>query len=63
MIFPAEALEAQVYDIVKGVDPSARVCICSSNDWKTDNGEAASVVSGRVGRIGKGLLPPFDVEI
>ena len=61
IISPAEAPQAQVGDIAKGVDPTARIHIRGSDGRKTENGEVASVMSGRVGRIWKGLLPKFNV--
>lgn len=60
-ILPAKALQAQVCDFAKGTDPTTQIRICGGNDCKTENGETASVVSGRVGRIRKRLLPSFDV--
>jgi hypothetical protein len=50
----------EVYDIVKGGDPTTRIRICGGDDWNARDGETARVVSGRVGRIREGLLPPFD---
>jgi hypothetical protein len=51
------AVEAQVYDIVKGANPTAHARICTSDDWETSNVETARVASGRIGRVRKGLLP------
>jgi hypothetical protein len=48
----------QVFEVVKGTDPATRFRIRGGEI----NGETASVVSGRVGRIRKRLLPQFDVE-
>ena len=52
----------QVLDIVKGTDPTTRFRIRGGEARKPINGETASVVSGRVGRIRKRLLPQFYVE-
>jgi hypothetical protein len=61
VIFWAKGLQMQVYDIVKGADPTTRILIRGDGDVKATNGEGACVVSGRVGRIRKRLLPQFDV--
>ena len=59
MTFPAN--EAQVDDIAKGADPTTHIRILGSDGWRTVDRETAGVMSRRVGRIQKGLLPPFDV--
>jgi hypothetical protein len=61
VVLPAKALQMQVYDIVKCADPTTRIRVCDGDDRKAMNGEGACVVSGRVGRIRKRLLPQFEV--
>ena len=55
------ALQVQVYDVVKGADPTTCIRICGGDKRKTTNGETARVVSGGVGRVRKRLLPQVDV--
>ena len=61
LIIPAKALQAQVYDLVEGTNPTTHTRTRGGNDRKTENGETAGVASGRFGWIWKCLLPPFDV--
>ena len=51
-----------MHDLAESADPTTRVCACSSDRPKTDNGEGPSVASGRVRRIRKRLHPRFDGE-
>jgi len=60
MILLVKALQPQVNDTVKGVNPTTHIRICSSDDRKPTKGETARMASGRVGRIWKGLLPQLD---
>ena len=50
----------KVCNVVKGVNPTTRTRIRSGDIQVALNGESARVVSGRVGGIRKGLLPPFN---
>jgi hypothetical protein len=61
-ILPAKGLQVQVFDIMKGTDPTTRFRIRGGDTRKPINEEMVSVVSGRVGRIRKRLLPQFYVE-
>ena len=56
-ILPDKALQLQVYDTAKRSNPTTHVCVCRSDDRKPAKSETAGVISGRVGRIWKGLLP------
>jgi hypothetical protein len=58
-----KALQVQVYEVVKGVDPITRICIFGGDDREATDGETARVVSRRVGRIRKRLLPLSDVGV
>jgi hypothetical protein len=60
-ILRTKGSKCKVYDIVKGADPTTLIRIRGGDDWNATNGETARVVSGRVGRIRKRLLPQFDV--
>lgn len=60
VFLPTKALQAQVYDLVKGTDPTAYIHICGGDNRKAKNGETAGVVGWRFGRIRKRLLPPLD---
>jgi hypothetical protein len=62
-VLPAKGLQVQVFEVVKGTDPTTRFRIHGGDARKPINGEMARVVSGRVGRIRKRLLPQFDVEL
>ena len=53
----------KVYDIAKGANPTTRTRIRSGDIHGAMNGESARVASGRVGRIGEGLLPPFNRRV
>ena len=57
----AGALQAQADNVAKSADPTTHVRIRGSDGRETENGEVASMTSGRVGRIRKGLLPQFDI--
>ena len=59
-ILRTSELQVEVYDIVKGGDPTTRIRICGGDEREAADGEMAGVASGRVGRIREGLLPPFD---
>jgi hypothetical protein len=61
MILRLEALQVQMYEFLKGANPTTRFSISSGDGRKATNGETARVVSGRGGRIRKRLLPQLDV--
>jgi hypothetical protein len=58
----AETLQVQMYEVVKGADPTTHICICGGDDRNAPNVESESVVGGRVGRIRKRLFPQLDVR-
>ena len=60
MVGPGKFFEVQVYDIVKGVDPTARIHTRGNGGRKVVNGETVGVVGGGVRRIWKGFYPRFD---
>ena len=59
-ILRTSELQVEVYDLVKGGNPTTHIRICGGDEREAADGEMAGVVSGRVGRIREGLLPPFD---
>jgi hypothetical protein len=52
----------QVCDIVKGADPTTHIRISGVDDREAVKGEMTRVMSRRVGRVRKRLLPQLDVE-
>jgi hypothetical protein len=63
MILHANDLQVQVYEVVKGADPTTLIHIRGDDERNSTNGETARVVSGRVGRVRKRLLPEFDMGV
>ena len=51
---------SQVYDVAKGANPLEPMGTRGVEGGGTGQGEDAGMVSGSVGRIRKGLDPPFD---
>ena len=61
IIIPAEALQVQAHNVLKGADPITRTPTCGGGGRNTTNGESARIVSGRGGRVRERLLPQLDV--
>ena len=51
-----------MYDMAEDVNPAANIYTCICDTRKVTKRETASVVGGKLGRIRKGLPPPFDVR-
>jgi hypothetical protein len=62
LIIPrAEGLQVQMYDVVKGVDPTTHIRICSGGGREAIDEEIVRVMSGRGRWVRKCFLPQFDV--
>jgi hypothetical protein len=61
IIPPANVLQVQMFEVVKGVDPAICARIRGGDGRNAINEETERVVSGRGVRIRKPPLPPFDV--
>lgn len=55
-----DVAQSELYEVTEGINPGEPICSCSRNSLWAINCETARVVSGRMGRIRKVLLPLFD---
>ena len=62
MTLPGKAPQMQAHDAMEGANPN-HICSCGGDIRNATNEETARVVSGRVGRIRKGPIPPLDVGL
>ena len=57
---PPAGFQRNVGYEVEGTNPRMRICTCGSEDRGVEDRETARVVSGRIGRVRKGLHPRVD---